>query len=91
MTNPTPPIKPRPRFALWLWQRDILLRKAGEALECSYEQVRVICLPFDDPNRRVPSEALIERIVEYTGGEITAADFYPPHLVRQAVQGEAVL
>lgn len=89
MTQAPPKIRPRPAFALWLWQRDILLREAGDALECSYEQVRVICLPFDDSGRRVPSPALIERIVEYTGGEITAADFYPPHLVKSTAVEEA--
>lgn len=82
MTREIPQVKPRPKFALWLWERDIILREAAGELECSYEQVRVICLPFEDQNRRVPGEALIERIVEYTGGQITAADFYPPHLVR---------
>lgn len=81
MTRELPPIKPRPKFAQWLWERDIILREAAGQLECSYEQVRVICLPFEDPSRRVPSEALIERIVEYTGGQITAADFYPARLL----------
>lgn len=82
MPREIPAIRPRPKFALWLWERDIGLRQAAEELECSYEQVRLICLPFDDDNRRVPSEALIERIVEFTGGDITAADFYPARLVR---------
>lgn len=91
MPREIPAIRPRPKLALWLWERDIILRQAAEELECSYEQVRLICLPFDDQNRRVPSEALIERIIEYTGGDITAADFYHPRLLgtREAVAAGA--
>ena len=85
MTYSTPKPLERPALAHWLWVRGILLREAGVVLECSYEQVRVICLPFGDENRRVPGEALLERIVEWTGGEITAADFYPPRLTAARV------
>lgn len=80
MNRAIPSPVPRPAFAFWLWDRDIPLREAAVELECSYEQVRIICLPFSDKGRRVPSEALLERIVEWTGGQITAVDFYPPRL-----------
>ena len=79
----------RPTLARWIWERGLELRQVAAGLGCSYEQVRLICLPFGDPKRRVPTTELIERIVAYTAGEITAADFYPPHLVGAAVQREA--
>lgn len=92
MKRAVPPPVPRPALAFWLWDRDILLRQAAEELECSYEQVRIICLPFGDKGRRVPSEALLERIVEWTDGQVTAADFYPPRLTggRSADNDQAV-
>jgi hypothetical protein len=70
----------RPAFARWVWERDLTLKEVGEALGCSYEQVRLICLPFSDPKRRVPDEPLIRRIHEYTGGEIGVAQWYPAEL-----------
>lgn len=72
----------RPAFAEWLWKRGITYkdRNLQQALGVSYETIRCICLPFGDPKRQRPSEDVLRRIVEYTGREITAADFYPPDL-----------
>ena len=72
--------QPLPRLALWRFQRRLRLKDVAEALECSTETVRRITLPFGDPGRRVPDEALLGRIVAYTQGEVTAADFYPAAL-----------
>lgn len=78
--NAAPPVLSRPPFADWLFARNIKIRAAAEALGCSPQTVRNLCKPFGDASRTVPHEALLERIVAYTAGAITAADFYPPHL-----------
>lgn len=54
----------------------------------SIETVRLIRLPFSDSRRRVPSQELVELIHAFTGGEITAAHFYPPHLRGSITQPE---
>ena len=71
---------PRPAFARWIWERRLELKEVAVAIGCSHEQVRLICLPFEDGRRRVPTSELLERIVAYTAGEIRPADFYPAHL-----------
>ena len=75
-TLPAP--RPRPRFAHLLFRSDVDYRGAAEALGCSHETVRLICLPFADERRRVPSKRLMERIVEWTRGETVPGDFYEP-------------
>jgi hypothetical protein len=70
----------RPKLAVYMFEREITLRMAGEALDQSPDWVRLVCLPFDDPRRRVPNKEAMERIVAWTGGEIAPADFYPDHL-----------
>lgn len=70
----------RPGFARWMWDRDLGLREVADAVGCSYEQVRRICLPFGDANRRVPDQALITRIHELTCGEIGVQHWYPSEL-----------
>lgn len=79
---PEKPLSPiaRPQLAAFIWARDLDLKAVGEAIGCSYEQVRLICLPFGDARRRVPGEALMARIVKWTDGQIRPADFYPPAL-----------
>lgn len=77
----TPPAAPlRPKFAHWLHDRRITLRPAAARLNRSREYVRKLLLPFGDPARKVPDEDTLEIIVEWTGGECAASDFYPPHL-----------
>lgn len=81
----------RPTLAEWLWRRDVTLIQAGELFECSPEMVRLICLPFDDPKRRVPDSrtsaggkpSLMERIITATGGDIIPAGFFAPMPARQ--------
>lgn len=84
MPPKTPPIVPRPRLAAYIFERALELKTVGEAIGCSGEQVRLICLPFGHPKRRVPRTDLMARIVAWTGGEITPADFYqaPPAALR---------
>lgn len=77
----------RPKLAAWLPAHGHNFRTAAEALGVSSEAVRLWCLAFDDPNRRVPTPSLMERIVEWTGGEVTPADFYPQRLNAGPGQG----
>lgn len=80
MTKSIPEPVERPALAEWLWRRNIDLRAAADLFDgrCSPEQVRLICLAFDDPKRRVPGKDLMEVIVARTGGDVAPADFYPP-------------
>ncbi len=74
----------RPRLAGWIFDRAITRRAAAAALECSYDSLRRYCLPFGDPERRIPDEQTIARIVAWTEGDLSAADFYPAHLAGRA-------
>lgn len=77
----TPPLViPAPKLDSWLSARRISNSQAAEKLGVSRETMRLYRLPFGDPRRMKPGEDVMERIVAWTGGEVTAADFYPPHL-----------
>lgn len=71
---------PRPAFARWIWERGYTLKEIGDAIECSYEHVRLICLPFVDAKRRVPEQELMRRIHAFTEGEIGFESWYPADL-----------
>lgn len=70
----------RPKFDQFLLERRIQNAEAAKALSVSREAIRRYRLPFGHPARIIPGEPILTRIVSYTAGEITAADFYPPHL-----------
>ncbi|HEX7887290.1 MAG TPA: hypothetical protein VF474_15035 [Phenylobacterium sp.] len=70
----------RPKLARFLWDRDLGYAAAGEHLGRSGEWVRLVCLPFDDPRRRIPDADDMARIHAWTLGEVTPADFYRPEL-----------
>ena len=76
--RPTPDA--RPRLYRWLFERGLSTADAARELDCSRQTVRNITQPFGDERRVKPSDALLEKIVVWTAGAITAADFYPPHL-----------
>lgn len=65
----------RAKFALFLFARRLGPRDVAPDLGCSHEQVRRICLPYDDPQWRRPSGKLKQKILAYTGGEIGLADW----------------
>lgn len=81
MTQPPAEVG-RNKFDEWCWKRNLELKPVAEAIGCSIETVRKIRLPFSDAKRRVPGKELAERIVAFTDGAVTPADFYPPHLLR---------
>ncbi len=80
-----PPPKRRPKLAQWRYDRNLTLRATADLLEqtagyrvCSHETVRVLCLPFDDPDRVEPEPDLALAIATLTGGEVRPDDFVPP-------------
>lgn len=79
MRSPPAPIA-RPKLAAWLFERGISNAAAAKVLNTSEQSVTNWCKPFGDPERAVPREAALERIVEWTEGSVTAGDFYPSHL-----------
>jgi CO dehydrogenase nickel-insertion accessory protein CooC1 len=50
-------------------------RDVAPLLGCSHEQVRRVCLPFDDPDWRRPSEKLKQKVAAWTGGAVSASDW----------------
>lgn len=82
--RPAPAPLNRPKLARFLWERDLDFRAAADHLGRSREWVRLVCLPFDDRRRRIPDREDMERIHDWTKGEVTPADFYPERLTAQA-------
>lgn len=57
----------KPLLAWFLWAHQIKLRPAAAAIgDVSHEQVRLFCLPFDDPKRVVPDGETARRIAAWT-------------------------
>lgn len=77
-TAPTP--IERPKLAAFMFERGIKPAVAAEALHCSEQTVLNMCKAFGEAGRSIPREALLERIVAWTEGAVTAGDFYPAHL-----------
>lgn len=90
MTVSTPPIpdpRPSPAFETWLKARRLGYTWAAEQLGCSPEYVRLLCLPFDEPNRRDASGRVVRAVIRLTGGAVRAEDWHPP--VAEILRGEA--
>lgn len=68
---------PLPKLTLWLVERGLNATDAAQAIGVTPYTVRRYCLPFGHAERRIPREKTLERITAWTGGEITANDFYP--------------
>jgi hypothetical protein len=73
--EPAPDPIQRPKLALFLWERDLGLKEAGQALGRSHEYVRRVCLPFNDPRRTFPDDEFLARVEAFTEGAVTQADF----------------
>ena len=78
LDTPPSPIK-RPKLALFRWERGLRFRDVEAPLGRSYEHIRQVCLPFGDPARKSPDEALLGKIEAFTQGEVTREDFVPPN------------
>lgn len=70
----------RPELDGWLRARRVPTEQAAAAFGISAVQLGRYCLPFSSERRQVPRQGALERIIAFTGGEITAEHFYPPHL-----------
>lgn len=70
----------RPKLAHWMWVRDLTPADAAQAVDCSEQAIRNICRPFGHPQRAIPREPLMERILRWTKGDVAAPDYYPPAL-----------
>ncbi|WP_296166550.1 hypothetical protein [uncultured Brevundimonas sp.] len=70
----------RPAFAGFIAKRDLTYVAVGAVIGVGPQQVRHYCRRWDDPKRQIPRQDVLERIVGWTQSEITAGDFYPPHL-----------
>lgn len=79
-----------PKFAIWCFQRRLKLREIGTAIDCSPESARRYQLAFGNPDRRVPDEDRMNRIVAWTQGEVQPGDFYPSPSVAAAIAQRAV-
>ncbi len=84
MTLRKPFLLPRPGLAHWLADRGLMAKDAAEPLGVNKQTVRRFCLPFGNPERRVPDEEMLRKIVVWTDGAVTAESFYPPELTRDA-------
>lgn len=73
-----PEPKARAPFAQYLFDRGLKPRPVAKAIGgVSHEQIRRICLPYDDPQWRAPSGKLRQKISAYTGGVIGLQDWKP--------------
>lgn len=82
LENPqaTETLQDRPKLASWIANEKLTLVAVGAVIGVGPQQVRHYCRRWDDPKRQIPRQDVLERIVQWTGGAVTAADFYPPHL-----------
>lgn len=71
-----PPITPRPRIALWLFERDMDYNEGAAFFGTDRETMRRICKPFADEQRRVPNPELMAEIVARSDGELQPNHFY---------------
>lgn len=75
-----PPPANRPKMWRYCRDRDLKLADVAGVFGRTAEWARLICLPFEDPKRRVPAPEDVARIHAWSGGEIGPADWYPPEL-----------
>lgn len=69
---------PRPAFDAWLTLHRKDYAWAAARLNRSREYVRLMCLPFDDPERRDPSGRVVREVVRLTAGAVRPDDWHPP-------------
>lgn len=74
----------RPLLHYWLVDRDITGTALAEFCGVTSVEVSQWRQPWDSPRRRKPTDAKLAKIIEFTRGQISAADFYPPHLRGEA-------
>lgn len=75
-----PLLRPRPKMDRWLRDRGLGTRHLGERWGITPQGASRYLLPFGDERRIVPGEDKIADVLEWTCGEVGAADWYPPEL-----------
>jgi len=81
LTKPLPPLPPivrRPKWAVFLYERALVIDQVAPIIGVSREYVRQLGLPYDHPQWRKPKPREIELIESWTGGLITAEDWERP-------------
>jgi hypothetical protein len=70
----------RPLFWRFCRDRDLSMTSVARIFGRSRGWAYLICLPFDDPRRRVPDPEDVAAIHEWSGGVIGPPHWYPPEL-----------
>lgn len=73
-------LKLRPDLDRWLRDRGLGVSALAERWRITPQGASRYLLPFEHPRRIVPTEAQMADVLDWTGGEVTAAHWYPPHL-----------
>lgn len=75
---PLPPVIDRPKWAYFLWSRNIGLEEAALVLNRSHEYVRQLGLPWGHKKRKDPTEEEVAFIAAWSRGEVGRGDWTPP-------------
>jgi hypothetical protein len=76
-----------PKLHLWLRRRQISSEAFGRRVGMTRQAVDLWRLPFGHRRRARPNDETLALIVRETDGEVTAQDFYPPHLRQKSDAG----
>lgn len=80
--NQTPPVQFRPKLHGWLVARRMGASDLARRWAMTPQAARKYLLPFGDGARIIPNEGKIADVLQWTAGEVGAADWYPPELSR---------
>jgi hypothetical protein len=78
----TPPLRPRPKLHGWLAARGLGGTDLAQRWGITPQGASRFLLPFGNVRRIVPDENRIADVLEWTSGEVGAADWYPAELTR---------
>lgn len=70
------PVKRRPLFALWMFERGLKAADVKDELGVTEVTINRYMRPFGDDDRRIPSRKVMPKITRLTEGQITAAHFH---------------
>jgi len=76
----TPPLQPRPKMHGWLTARGMGVNDLASRWRITPQGASRYLLPFSNPRRIIPDEDRMADALEWTKGEIGAADWYPGEL-----------
>lgn len=73
-------LQPRPKMDRWLRDRGLGATALGERWGITPQGASRYLLPFGHPQRIIPNEGRIADAVDWTRGEVVAADWYAAEL-----------